>query len=182
MLKNKILLKKSYEARRLLDVLLNVDFIVFLHLNKYHGENYLRLKKDLEKLQLRSWLLNKDKILNELIFLGAKGPTLLVYNNSWFLDKLEEQLKKYNWNYEIILLKAHNFLNKKFSDGIIKRYGVSFSVKKVFPDFFSILNQYKLSLIFFKNQMYKLLVKMVTYHFYIKYIFFRVFNNKIKAF
>ena len=36
-------IKKSYDARRLLDVLLNVDFI-FLHLNKYH-ENYLRLKK-----------------------------------------------------------------------------------------------------------------------------------------
>lgn len=180
MLKNKILLKKSYDARRLLDVLLNVDFIVFLHLNKYHGENYLRLKRDLEKLELKSWLLNKDKILNELIFLGAKGPTLLVYSNSWFLDKLEEQLKKYNWNYEIILLKVHNFLNKKVSDSIIKKYGTSFVVNKVFPDFFSILSQYRLSLFFFKSQMFKLLIRMVIYHFHVKNVFFRLFNNKIK--
>lgn len=181
MLKNKILLKKSYDARRLLDVLLNVDFIIFLHLNKYHGENYLKLKRDLEKLYLKSWLLNKDKILNELIFLGAKGPTLLVYSNFWFLNKLEQQLKQYNWNYEIILVKAHNFVNKKIADSIIKRYGTSFNIPKVLPDFFSTLSQYKLGLFFFKTQMLKLLLKMVMYHFYIKYVFFRLFNNKIKV-
>ena len=122
--KNKILLKKSYEVRKLLDILLNSNNIVFLHIDKFYGDSFEKFKQDLNIHNIKVSLINKDRLVLPNFSFVAKGPTLIVYSENFFYNNLITILEKNKISYEILLLKAQNYTSLEKLNILIKKYSM----------------------------------------------------------
>jgi hypothetical protein len=161
--KNKILLKKSYEVRKLLDILVNSNNIVFLHIDKFYGEAFEKFKQDLNFSKVNISLINKDRLVLPNFSFVAKGPTLIVYSENFFYNELISILEKNKISYEVLLLKSQNYTSLEKLNILIKKY--SMTPQKVYNFFFFLISFYK-NLIFFLNYILKIYYKQLILLFY----------------
>ena len=162
--KNKILLKKSYEVRKLLDILVNSNNIVFLHIDKFYGEAFEKFKQDLNFSKVNISLINKDRLVLPNFSFVAKGPTLIVYSENFFYNELISILEKNKISYEVLLLKSQNYTSLEKLNILIKKY--SMTPQKVYNLFFFFLISFYKNLIFFLNYILKIYYKQLILLFY----------------
>lgn len=163
--KNKILLKKSYEVRKLLDILLNSNNLVFLHIDKFYGDAFEKFKQDLNSHNVNISLINKDRIILSKFSVVAKGPTLILYSENFFYNHLVNLLEKNKISYEILLIKSKNYTSLEKLNILIKKY--SMLPLNVYNFFFFLINYYK-NLIFFLTYILKTYYKQLILLFYTK--------------
>lgn len=175
-IKNKILLKKSYEVRKILDILVNCNYIVFLHIDKIYGESFEKLKQDLLSKRVNVSLLNKDRIIISEFSFIAKGPTLIVYSENFFYDQLLTLLEKNKISYEILLIKVGSYVTTHKVNNLMEKYKLS-SVN-VYNFYFFLMNFYR-NFIFFINFIIKNYYKQLLFLMYNKLFSMFLLYNKI---
>jgi hypothetical protein len=177
-IKNKLLLKKSYEVRKLLDILLHSNNIIFLHLDKFYGESFNRIKQELHANNIKISLINKDRIVVSDLSFVAKGPTLIVYSENFFYTDLINILERNKISFEILLIKVNSYVSTKRVLSLINKYKMSSLVVNNF--FFFLMNYYK-NLMFFFVYFLKIYYKKLILIFYNRFsLLFLLYSKLLK--
>jgi hypothetical protein len=160
---HKFLLQKSYNFRKILDILINCNYTFFLHLDKYSGYSFNIFKDKLLKNGINCFLLNKDRILLKDFYSFGKGPTLLVYSENFFYDKLINLLETDKISHQLLMIKHNSFSSISFFNKLLLNYNLK--KNNILNIFFYFFNFYKNFIFFYRyylvNIVFLLIVKLM---------------------
>lgn len=178
-IKNNILLKKSYDVRKLMDILSNSSHVVVYHVDNITSNSILELRKNLKIKKVESFLINKDNFLNLPLVSVSKGSSLIFYAEFYFYDFFQFTLEKLLLKNKVTLFKYKSLLSNYFKNQLIFKYQCN--SLKVFKYFFFLLSFYK-NLIFVFNFWLVFLLKNVklSTNFLSQYKFLNLLLNQIK--
>jgi hypothetical protein len=159
-LKKYILLKKSYGVRKLYDIFYNSSYIIVVHIDNITHESIENIRKELKKIKVNNFLLNKDDFLSLLLNSIAKGPSLVFYAEHYFYDELKVCFNKNNLLFDAVYNKTLLPLANNFFYDLVHSYKNSFFVLNL--SFLKLISFFKILLIFYK--------------FILSYFFFKLYH------
>jgi hypothetical protein len=171
-LKNYILLKKSYDVRKIYDIFYNSSYVIVLHIDNIMNNHIDEIRKELKKLKIYSFLLNKDDFLSLKLVSVAKGPSLVFYSDIYFYNILEKNFKDKHFFFDVMFNKHVYPLSKKYLEYLNIFY--KNSSFQIFFSIFFLLNYYRN--IFFYNNLIKNYFYKSLFFFLLNFSFFNFFN------
>jgi hypothetical protein len=181
-IKHDLLLKKSYDVRKLMDILQNVPHIVILHVDNILNISLGDVRSEMKRSNVNSYLINKDDLLGLPIASVAKGTSLIFYSEIFFYSSLSGLLKKNNIKEYITLYKNQKMLSPYFKKLLLLKY--SNQDLNVRNFFFFLLNFYK-NLIYIYKYIIFSFFEQIKFQFFMKF-YYQYFNlmgllkNKMK--
>ena len=178
--KKNLFLKKSYNARRIFDILANSPHIVILHKNNFSFSFSLELQRFCHLNGISYFLVNKESFNQLAVSKVAYGPTLVLYSNYYFLENLDLLYQKFKIKFELILNKNNfvylsSYFRKsifaKFENSFLKTHSFLFFYFKFFFSIqFFIFLVIKNNFIFFAKMLFSYLIFIIN--------FFKIYINK----
>lgn len=124
---NNMLLKKSFRVRQLLDIFLNSQYFILVHLEEYSNNNFENFRRELLEKKVNLRLINKDDFFLLNMQKLGKGPSVLFYSDENFLDNFFILLEKNKLTKNIIILIKYNnsYMTYNGFKSFKEQYGLS---------------------------------------------------------
>jgi hypothetical protein len=146
--KKYVLLRKSYSIRRLYDIVYHSPYVIILHMDNIKNELIGEVRKCLKKINVNSFLLNKDDFLALKLSFVAQGPSLIFYSQNYFYDNLFLQFSKNKLSFDPVYNKNFYPLSQIFFNQIVNKY--KNSLDNINTSLLFLLNSVKYLFFFYK--------------------------------
>lgn len=117
--KKNLFLKKSYNVRKLLDILIYSPYVIMIQKNNLDKKNMKQLMLFCLDKKISNFLINKDNFTKISFSNFAQGPSIIFYSNFFFYKDLELFFKDHGLKFKIVLNKNKIFVSNIINELIL---------------------------------------------------------------